>query len=502
MEDSHHNENRQIIQDLVDNATNDVSNVLVCYNYDTDGKTIQKKMNKHSKKELSAAATYLKQIPTKLKREELRDAIISRIDNLLLEECRKCKEFYSVDREDIPTASCSNCGQGAHESCYKDLAITLNDYPGIQYLCSRCEYPNKLSSDSNLNSAEEEETPASDNTHHTESDDFQERLEEESLQPTHQRLAHAHPSRDDAQAQINNFNTPIHLRVRTDEEVNREGGRDYNTNNTNFDEDYEGDWRGDYTRPTCEKLRRGVCPHGISGRTLVNGQECFYTHPKRCMPFCRNGTNSRDGCNRGRDCDRLHPILCKFSVRHRCCYNLKCKFTHLKMTRRYRTREQSDEQEEQHTRRSDRNPQHEDNRDYSHQQRNDNERSDMHQRNTMTPLATTNQLPNETASFLAKLPELFKQMQQELKEVKHIQQTRQYPPAMPWYTTVVKPATNHPQTANHPLATNHPLASNHPLAANQPQTANQFQQLNHILNPPQAPTMSQPQFHQQVPTQL
>ena len=123
-------------------------------------------MNKLSKKELSAAATYLKQIPSKLKREELRDAIITRIDNLLLEECRKCKAFYCIEREDTPTASCSSCGQGAHESCYKDVAITLNDYPGIQYLCSRCGNQNKQAPDtvSVTTEDEEEEAPAIDTT--------------------------------------------------------------------------------------------------------------------------------------------------------------------------------------------------------------------------------------------------------------------------------------------------------------------------------------------------
>ena len=45
-------------------------------------------------------------------------------------------------------------------------------------------------------------------------------------------------------------------------------------NNEHFEYDDEGrGWRSRDVRPTCEKYRRGVCPHGISGRTLVNHED-------------------------------------------------------------------------------------------------------------------------------------------------------------------------------------------------------------------------------------
>ena len=136
MEDCHHNENRATLKDLTDHAPEEVGKVLKCYDYDTDGPYIIKELHKHYKKELQTAAQYLKHIPTNLIKDDLVKAIVSRIDNLLLEQCRKCKNYYSVGREEEPSVSCSNCGQGAHDSCYKDLNIA--DYPGIQYLCSRC----------------------------------------------------------------------------------------------------------------------------------------------------------------------------------------------------------------------------------------------------------------------------------------------------------------------------------------------------------------------------
>lgn len=404
-QEEHHQHNRDILKDLINNSPDDIAIVLRLYDYDKDGDMIYNQLHhKCYKQQLQAAADHLQQLPKTFRyKDDLVRAIISRIDSLLLEKCLKCGSFYALEIDDKPTVSCTGCGQGAHESCYHDLGDTLKHYPGLQFLCSRC-------------------------------DKNQPRGKVITLQINDDTIDNPADMRQDAQAHINNMHIPLH---------------------SNDDRRDRREWRDEDTRPTCEQYRRGSCPHGISGRTLVDGQQCFYNHPKRCTRFCRFGPDSREGCNRGRDCDRMHPILCKFSLKYKLCTNLKCKFTHLKMTKRYKPRDIPEQQESS--------------RDETYPQHNTNVRSDRPLRSPT--VQQTDQLPNETAVFLAKLPELFKEMQQQLREVKEIQQTHQYQQMMPWYTTVAKPVINQP-----------------PPGGNQLQPgANQFQQHSQMVA--QVPTL-------------
>ena len=84
----------------------------------------------------------------------------------------------------------------------------------------------------------------------------------------------------------------------------------------------------------CEALKVGKCPHGISGRTLVNGVSCSKAHPKRCQKFTRFGTNAKKGCTLGSNCEHYHTQHCKSSQKNRQCFNEKCTFVHLAGTKR------------------------------------------------------------------------------------------------------------------------------------------------------------------------
>ena len=285
--EAQHNQNREILKTLTDNAPDKIANIIKSYDYDTDGDYISKEFHKSYKKDLQAVADYLQQLPTNYKlKDNLIKAIISRIDNLLLEKCRKCKDFFAVDKDDIPTISCSSCGQGAHEPCYKDLGTTLTEYPGLQYSCLRCVNFKKSGNKDAANSTLENVTILDSSTTHSHSPPF---------------------------TQLNDIN-----------------------NITERDED---------ARPVCERYRRGVCPHGIRGQTLFNGNTCEYGHPKRCQRFCQYGTDIRDGCKEGRNCELLHPILCRYGLNYQLCTNLRCKFTHVKGTKRFKPREQFNDHE-------------------------------------------------------------------------------------------------------------------------------------------------------------
>ena len=83
----------------------------------------------------------------------------------------------------------------------------------------------------------------------------------------------------------------------------------------------------------CNKLRHGICPHGISGKTLFKGKSCEFSHPKLCKKFIKNGPGGRYGCKSSEtECPFFHPILCKSSVKARKCLNVKCTRIHLKGT--------------------------------------------------------------------------------------------------------------------------------------------------------------------------
>ena len=271
----HHNTNREILQQLCNEASPEVVKVLKIYNYDEEGEVIVKEMNKCPKKELVQAAEYLQNISTEELKQKLVLSIIDRIDSLLLEFCRKCNTFYHNKKEDIPCLSCNKCGQGAHEECYKEISTALANYPGIAYLCGRCVSP----------------TPKDNPTP---------RVNVQSTQDE--------PTNEESQI------TPGQQQEVSEPDLIEEP-------------------------PICQRYRRGICPHGISGLTKVEGKVCEFAHPKRCQKLCIYGPYGENGCDKGRDCEFFHPILCRYSMKYRRCVNRSCKFTHLRGTRRYKSRD-------------------------------------------------------------------------------------------------------------------------------------------------------------------
>ena len=83
----------------------------------------------------------------------------------------------------------------------------------------------------------------------------------------------------------------------------------------------------------CPQYRKSLCPHGISGKTLVQGKSCEFAHPKPCRKFVRFGMDQQYGCSK-QNCDFFHPALCETSVKFRKCLKDDCTFTHLKGTMR------------------------------------------------------------------------------------------------------------------------------------------------------------------------
>ena len=76
-------------------------------------------------------------------------------------------------------------------------------------------------------------------------------------------------------------------------------------------------------------------PHYLTENKKITGAACPNRHPLRCFRCCKYGERDRQGCKKGKECEYLHPKLCRDSVLRRECLKEGCTFVHLKFTRRY-----------------------------------------------------------------------------------------------------------------------------------------------------------------------
>ena len=65
---------------------------------------------------------------------------------------------------------------------------------------------------------------------------------------------------------------------------------------------------------------------------MINGKECVYLHPRKCIQYCRYGNDRQQGCNG--PCEFFHPNLCTNSVRFKQCFKPNCTYAHLLGTKR------------------------------------------------------------------------------------------------------------------------------------------------------------------------
>ena len=85
----------------------------------------------------------------------------------------------------------------------------------------------------------------------------------------------------------------------------------------------------------CDLFKVGKCPHGVSGKTAVNGKpSCTKLHPKRCMRFVNHRKNKRYGCKHGSNCTRFHPKHCSSSLADKTCFEVECTLVHQVGTKR------------------------------------------------------------------------------------------------------------------------------------------------------------------------
>ena len=84
----------------------------------------------------------------------------------------------------------------------------------------------------------------------------------------------------------------------------------------------------------CKYYRLGKCRHGSTGKKPINGRECLFDHPCKCLKYCKYGNDISQGCNGS--CDLLHPVLCQSSVMYKQCFRPDCTLAHMTGTDRQR----------------------------------------------------------------------------------------------------------------------------------------------------------------------
>ena len=223
----------------------------------------------------------------------LTDRIILKIESLFETDCSDCGEKYRNKSSDEPLLTCQLCLQGSH-CCPKirERVDALKNVPddsqliGMVWICYECMKKNNLAL---LPSTSQAAVPIPDEPESTE------QHPDEQLEETAD-LDRGSPRR------------------------NRDNVANEQTDTRTID--------------TCEAYKKRNCPHGLTGKRLINGKPCDKKHPPRCFRYCKHGENRRLGCLKGSNCKYFHPRLCKDSVLKRECLKQDCSYDHLKFTRR------------------------------------------------------------------------------------------------------------------------------------------------------------------------
>jgi hypothetical protein len=286
------------IGELLKDADPDSHRIISAYKYDV---TYKKNLSAltascHTAIALEICANYMKietRNPGKVysNKKKLADRIILKIEATFTETCDECQLEYRNKRDDeIPPFTCFLCWQGSHNCTAliektTELDKITGDRPlGLLWTCRGCRTKNDLIPQAKAT-----------NTTDAKGETPQEQLPSEEAETE-----------------------------KEDDEEERHSPRRNQDVETSRNE-----------ATICELYKRHKCPHGLTGKREIGGKPCPNNHPKRCFKYCKFGEKHRHGCNKRKNCDYYHPVLCKYSVRNRICTNLDCTYTHLQGTKRH-----------------------------------------------------------------------------------------------------------------------------------------------------------------------
>ena len=278
----------EIIGRLLMNSNDTQKKVISAFKHNENQQKNEKQMGKFQVPMLEDTADYLKIKFEDANHKKLysKSVLIRKISNRLYSIlpllCPYCNDTYSIGLNEQPLFSCHMCDRGAH-NCdnIKDFHASLpKTIPrGFVWICTLC-----------MGDTDSEVTPAVQSGTAVEQE----------------------PSAIIAQK----YTAPLADQT---SEANQPVVKNPVTN----------------LSKVCPRFKRGVCPHGLHGNRLIEGQTCSFEHPRTCRKYSSFGSRGRKGCKVGSNCKFYHPILCRYSVRERLCTNEKCTFVHLKGTRRH-----------------------------------------------------------------------------------------------------------------------------------------------------------------------
>ena len=291
------------IGELLNGADENSKKVISSYNFSASYKVNLSSLKSYNATVLEDCAVFLGFTPRCQQNKKLyknlttlSDRIILRIESMFEIHCDECDSMYRNKRTDEPPLNCQLCLQGCHNctgmlekiTAYEKLCSDGNCPAGIVWMCHECKKKNDLT-------LAPQTKPA------------------QTVANTATSAAREHP---------------------TIEEEKEEEDQD----------DRESPRRGreHQDRPTqpslsnlCEAYKKMKCPHGLTGKRLIEGKRCPKDHVPRCRRYCRFGDKQRQGCKFGEKCRYYHPKLCRNSVSKQVCLNPDCTYVHLKFTRRH-----------------------------------------------------------------------------------------------------------------------------------------------------------------------
>ena len=287
-------------QILTKTGVTDVKNVLGTYDQSKSAKENLKLLQNHKKDLLLETVNFLKTLgteypvhiqqinPKSYYKEDYAKDIISFFKFLKPTQCLTCSENYVPTGDDFKEnqVKCLMCKRPSHHNCYKDSSV--NPEIGIVFLCSECLSERKAKD------VEENDKQPLDTT----------------AKPT----------------------TPKGLKKKSQTDSDSdENSDDESCEHKPKKDKYQKDRKKGSDEKDCPLYLKRICPHGLTGKRLVNGKPCPQKHRKYCRYFMEYGPS---GCRFKSQCRYLHPRLCENSLKLKTCLNKSCTEFHLKGTQR------------------------------------------------------------------------------------------------------------------------------------------------------------------------
>ena len=236
-------------------------------------------------------------------KDTLIDRIILKIESHFETTCDECEVKFrnKLSDQEEPLLSCYLCYQGSHncdetKAKFEPIRQYLSDAEGklngINWLCCGCRKNNDLALTPKSKKARNEPSESDPSESHREDN------------------GEAEEDQSDGEDDEEQEEVPEERSPRRNREI---------IQNSDI----------------CPLYKKMQCPHGLTGKRLINEAPCNKAHPPRCLKYCRFANDNKLGCTKGKECRYYHPTLCRHSVKRRVCLVVDCKFTHLNGTKKY-----------------------------------------------------------------------------------------------------------------------------------------------------------------------